>query len=271
MTWVLVGAVCLLALGALSAGVTAQDDGGNVTVETEPNDDRANATPIETGASGIINNTIDRQNGTVTRADVDFFRFEASAGQAINLYAGRFMFPELTLITPDGETMRLVTNEPATTTIGTIADETGTYYVRAAAPETLDSSLEYEFDVELVAPDSFEPNDDRGAATSIEAGERIDGVMAKNDTAIRSSRTTSSMRRHRSSRASESRGPSWMANGTSSRSKPTPVRTSPPASRWVISRRTIQATSPLTFSPRTANGSTNRQRTTWVARRTAPT
>ena len=184
MTWVLVGAVCLLALGALSAGVTAQDDGGNVTVETEPNDDRANATPIETGASGIINNTIDRQNGTVTRADVDFFRFEASAGQAINLYAGRFMFPELTLITPDGETVRLVTNEPATTTIGTIADETGTYYVRAAAPETLDSSLEYEFDVELVAPDSFEPNDDRGAATSIEAGERIDGVMAKNDTDV---------------------------------------------------------------------------------------
>ena len=199
MTWVLVGAVCLLALGAVSAGVTAQDDGGNVTVEDEPNDDRANATPItNTGPGrnefvggsvfGRVNNTIDEETNTITDRDVDFFSFEATAGEAINVYSQASFYPPdyrggftpstVMLYGPDGEVIdRIDTVSGDVFTAGGVAEETGTYYFRVNSSDSYDGSVAYDFGFEVADPDPFEPNDELDAATPIKPGERVEGAL----------------------------------------------------------------------------------------------
>ena len=199
VTWVFVVAVCLLALGVLSAGVTAQDDGGNVTVETEPNDDRANATPItNTGPGrnefvggsvfGSVNNTIDEETNTITDRDVDFFSFEATAGEAINVYSQASFYPPdyrggfpsstVVLYGPDGEVIDRIDTVPGDVfTAGGVAEETGTYYFRVNSSDSYDGSVAYDFGFEVADPDPFEPNDELDAATPIESGERVEGAL----------------------------------------------------------------------------------------------
>ena len=168
----------LVVLAAVSAGgfagmntnlgASVQDD-----TETEPNDDRQNATPIgpnvdvsgETNASPAGNSF-----------DKDWFKFEASAGQAI-----RFAYSSnpaggannITLYDPDGNVVdTAVMSEPDVFATGAVAEKTGTYHVRVVNQEA-NSGSSYHFTLETAAPDAFESNDDRASAAPLVSEKEI--------------------------------------------------------------------------------------------------
>ena len=125
-------------------------------------------------------------------ADVDFFSFNATAGQAINLYSqgsnlpdeaasGDFDGVDLTLYNPSGEAVASTGSGPGDIfTTGTVATETGTYYVRVNDSFDSDGNA-YNFGFEVADPDSFEPNDDTDNATPIGSGESVNGTVTTDD------------------------------------------------------------------------------------------
>jgi hypothetical protein len=181
------------AVADTSAGMTAQlQQSGE---EAEPNDSRQNATPIEFGegrakeglgfVSGRFNYT--NKNGTVVKEDVvDFFKFNASAGQAINIYfitGDASTIASITLYSPSGEVIESDNSfNFEYSAIGGVAEKTGTYYIRVQSqksPSGLDQT--YSFGVERADQDAFEPNDAIGTATPVTSGEQINGTIAKGD------------------------------------------------------------------------------------------
>ena len=180
------------------SGVPAQQDSpGPTTAETEPNDDRANATSltnIGVGSNGQFvggNAYGNLSNESNESTDVDFFSFNATAGQAINLYSQGSYLPEgvsgdadgvqLTLYSPSGEAVASIGSGPGDIfTTGTVASETGTYYVRVNG-SVFGSENAYDFGYEVADPNAFEPNDDTGNATPVEAGERVNGTVTNED------------------------------------------------------------------------------------------
>ena len=183
----------LVVLAAVSAvGFAGTGLGPNTLAQSntgdEANDSRANATAIETNqqgfSEGLLRHTYNETTDTVTEEDVDFYEFDASAGQAINVYL-RSGFPtvEATLYGPSGDILGNITSGAAATTLGGVANENGTYYlrIRGDQPVRAGESGTYQFGVDLTDRDSFEPNDDRSAATSIESGEHVNGTIMKGD------------------------------------------------------------------------------------------
>jgi PGF-CTERM protein len=159
--WLLVAAVCLLAFGAFSAGVTAQYS--YAQNETEPNDDRANATQIDERVF---------VEGETNESDDDWFAFTAQAGHAIRVTGGfGSQGSDVALYGPDGEKLGNGTTGGTkdAAIIGVVAPETGTYYLRASY-ET-EYTVRYAVAVATTAPDRFESNDNRADATAIEPGE----------------------------------------------------------------------------------------------------
>lgn len=173
-----------------NTGTQAQQDGAaSGPADAEPNDDRQNATPIDIGAevSGRINIT-EAENGTSVANDVDFFAFEASAGQAININFGQTSFDEgtISLYGPEGEAIATTNYSVESDTVGGVADEAGTYYVRLREMGTVRAGTEgeYRFSVDLGEQDSFDPNDGIGNATSIDRNEGVNGTLVRGDTDV---------------------------------------------------------------------------------------
>ena len=153
-------------------------------VESKEHAIEVDASEGTTRVSGTLNNTYDEENSSPGRQDVDFYRFDAKDGQAINIYAGggRLRLPDITLITPGGETISGPGGAPDSATAGTVAEETGTYYLRVDGSGFV-NPVEYDFGVDIADRDSFEPNDDIEEATPIQS-ERINGTIAKGDTDV---------------------------------------------------------------------------------------
>ena len=185
----------LVVLSAVSVGGLAGTGMGPATLaqsdtgadelqvnEDEPNDNRQNATPIELSAgevvtaSGAINDTV--TDDGVNRG-VDFFAFNATAGQAINLYPSAIASagPTIRLYGPSGDVItEAETSLGDVPSIGGVAEETGTYYVRLNG-STKVQSPDYSFGIEIANPDPFEPNEGRQNATPVQPDERINGTI----------------------------------------------------------------------------------------------
>ena len=173
----------LVVLAAVSAGgLTGMGaDSGTIVqdnnVDREPNDNRQNASSIEPttrAKSGVINHSDENK-------DVDFYKFNVSSGQAINVYllGGISRTVEFALIDPNNEVIANDSNIVDAITMGAVADETGTYYLRVSDSDGLSGN--YYFSVELADQDSFEPNDNLDGATAINTGEQVDGTIATGD------------------------------------------------------------------------------------------
>jgi cytoskeletal protein RodZ len=148
------------ASSADTGNVLAQQDNG----DTEPNDERQNATRVSIGED-IAGEAGARENGT----DIDWYAFNLSAGEAFNVNHGGPA--DITLYGPDGEQLQTEgASTPDTFVDGGIANETGIYYARF-------DGISYTFDVQTASPDSFEPNDDRESAASIEPGENVNATL----------------------------------------------------------------------------------------------
>lgn len=172
--------------------VLPQQDDAERATEREPNDDRANATPVPThpdqisnvvggSFSGTSNGT---DEGTSTDPDVDFFAFNATEGEAVNLYTSSSTdVVDGVLYGPDGNVITTTQGGPDDIfTDGAVLNETGTYYFRVTANYTYD--IRYDFGFQLATADSFEPNDGVDDATPIESGERVNGTIPKSDTDV---------------------------------------------------------------------------------------
>jgi hypothetical protein len=183
----------LVVLAAVSAGgLTGMGaDSGTVVqdnnVDREPNDNRQNASSIEPttrAKSGVINHSDEKGviNHSDENKDVDFYKFNVSSGQAINVYllGGISRTVEFALIDPNDEVIANNSNIVDAITMGAVADETGTYYLRVSDSDGLSGN--YYFSVELADQDSFEPNDNLDGATAINTGEQVDGTIATGDT-----------------------------------------------------------------------------------------
>lgn len=180
-----VGFVSVLVVLAAVSAVVVTDTGANPSAlaqsnsDEEPNDDRQNATPIETNGE-----LISRELNNTQSTDIDFYKFDASAGQAINVYlGGSGTSPDWTLYNPSGDEIANETNGNDDTTMGGVADESGTYYLRLRNDDSGNFTDPYYGGVEVVDLDSFEPNDDFETATSIDSGEQT-GTIAKGDTDV---------------------------------------------------------------------------------------
>ena len=136
--------------------------------ESEPNNTRENATPID--ESMFV-------EGAVNASDEDWFAFDARAGHAIRVTGGMGMASvDLTLYGPNGEQLGSGSTggtEDAAT-IGVTAPMSGTYYVQANGSEEYET---YNLAVATTPPDGFEPNDDRQEATSIDPDTTVSGTI----------------------------------------------------------------------------------------------
>jgi hypothetical protein len=166
----------LVVLSAVSVGGLAGTGAGPATLAQsdtgdEPNDSRENATAIEKRTN---------VEGSVNGSDIDFLSFEASVGQIIRVtdgFAAGGGGANVMLLTPDGETLGSGTagaSTAGTAEIGAKAPTDGTYYLRVGS---VPGGTSYSLSVATTDRDAFEPNDDRANATSISAGESVDGTV----------------------------------------------------------------------------------------------
>ena len=139
--------------------IAAQQDNYN---ETEPNDNRSNADRISTGSSVS-------GSGFINGSDVDWYAFNVTAGNAFNVaYYGQTV--DVSVYGPAGNLIRSESaGTPDTWSVGGVADQSGTYYVRV----TPDGGLGYGIAIKTAGPDQFEQNDDRSAAASIEPNQQL--------------------------------------------------------------------------------------------------
>ncbi|WP_240145810.1 PGF-CTERM sorting domain-containing protein [Halococcus salsus] len=180
-----------------------QTDWNGVTNDSEPNDDRSTATPLDLTPGrneGIVGGTITgsinqtpADEGNVTDPDVDFYSFDATAGQSINIYSqgtarlpsGRYdMTPAKgTLYGPSGEVVATAGSGIGDVfTTGTTLEETGTYYFKVNGSGGIEGSNWYDFGIGVTDPDPFEPNDDADSALPIDDGSPINGTITGGDT-----------------------------------------------------------------------------------------
>jgi PGF-CTERM protein len=139
--------------------IAAQQDNYN---ETEPNDNRSNADRISTGISVS-------GSGFINGSDVDWYAFNVTAGNAFNVeYSGQTV--DVSVYGPAGNLIRSESaGTPDTWSVGGVADQSGTYYVRV----TPDGGFGYGIAIKTAGPDQFEQNDDRSAAASIEPNQQL--------------------------------------------------------------------------------------------------
>jgi PGF-CTERM protein len=167
--------VCLLVLVSIvPLGAVAQSGG-----ETEPNDARAAATPIEDSVSGEI----------TVKGGVDWYSAKFNKGETVSFLVTKSINEpdlEITLYGPNGEQLDADSSgapdrrmQVATNT----ANYTGMYYIKVKAYTTSKTGIPY-----VVQPNSQtaatrsahnegEPNDARGAATSLQK-ESVRGVLS---------------------------------------------------------------------------------------------
>ena len=193
-----------LSVSAVSIGGAQEASEGSRTAETEPNDDRANATPItnigigrnDEFAGGTVygNLSSTAEGGDAGAPDVDFFKLDLTEGQAINFYSQGGSVPSgyendfnpaiATLYGPNGDVIDSNGVGPGDVfTAGGVAEESGTYYFRVNSTVNRNENT-YNFGFEIADPDSFEPNDGIDEATPIEPGSRVNGTIPTGDSDV---------------------------------------------------------------------------------------
>ena len=142
------------------SGVLAQEDDSE---ETEPNDNRSNADRISTGSSVT-------GSGFINGSDVDWYAFNVTAGNAFNVaHSGPAV--NVSVYDPAGNLIRSESpGTPDTWSVGGVADQSGTYYVRV----NQNGAFSYGITIKTASPDQFEQNDDQSAAASIEPNQQLD-------------------------------------------------------------------------------------------------
>lgn len=172
----------VVGVGAVTTGVLADS-------EADGNDSRENATEMATNST---------ETGTIEANDTDWYAFNASAGERIwvqlDVGADDSVLPENTsarfdIFGPSGNNVNghphdamgpaYSPNAGASTEAvgGTIAEQSGTYYVRVEGQNISD----YNLTVETQRLDQYDPNEQPATATPIESGEMVDAVMSGSD------------------------------------------------------------------------------------------
>ena len=161
--------VSVLVVVALSIGIVAAEP------EQEPNNPRDNAQEI----------ALDEEvTGALPSGDVDWFRFTAESGKVIRVNASTDDVGNTNFELLDGNDNQLAGLSGLTAasgTTGATSVHSGTYYLRVERRFS-DRGGEYNFTVETIDSDGFEPNEDQGNATRVSNGEEIQGEMTIGDT-----------------------------------------------------------------------------------------
>jgi hypothetical protein len=155
----------------------------NITVTTpandaaEPNERLENATAIVAGPT---------RNRTITTGDEDWYAINATRGEAIEVVgtrpAGTSGDIGFSLYDPSGQRIdsRQSAGPGESTSLGTVAETTGTYYIDVVENFGTGS---YNLTVTKPANDAFEPNEDPSNATALFDNPRgpISGVLTRGD------------------------------------------------------------------------------------------
>jgi PGF-CTERM protein len=157
--------VCLLVLVSIvPLGAVAQSGG-----ESEPNDARAAATPIEDSVSGEI----------VVKGGVDWYSVQATEGEVVSFLVTKSDSEpqlEVFLYGPEGNELSVdyEAQNDSRNQVATIAEQTGKYYVKIKAANNSKTKIPYTVSgfshaagTEASAYQEGEPNDARAAATSL--------------------------------------------------------------------------------------------------------
>lgn len=186
VSWLLVVAVCLIAVGGVPATAIAQDERTN---GTEPNDERANAvrltgfsaTPVEgiseASVNGFKSETSPARFGPGD--EEDWYAFDVEAGQAIRAwgYGGVTNDIDGTLVGPEGEELTNLTLGGDNSPNGVVAEESGTHYIHMVN-DSLGTGGEYAFVVQVAEESQLEPNDERDSATPLTPDEQVSTTLS---------------------------------------------------------------------------------------------
>lgn len=141
-------------------------DGAYTPINPEPNDTRATATPLDSGAFGVIGNGI------------DWFALNAQAGGVIDLSMTSLQAPlnlNMILFNSDGNAVRANLSPTPTEAFNYLVPATGTYYLQittAQFGETPPPDMATAYTLDVVLPTFVPPdgNDTRENATPLGAG-----------------------------------------------------------------------------------------------------
>jgi hypothetical protein len=147
---------------------------GQEKTEQEPNDDRANATKVTPGET--ITGSI------ATNDDTDYYSFQATAGQTINLtgVADSSAGVRFKLKNAAGNNLGGVSVSTSPEYGGLTAPYTGTYYIHTTKIGTGELP-NYELTLRLAETTDREPNEDRGNATKLSLNASIEDTISPGD------------------------------------------------------------------------------------------
>ena len=156
----------LVVISTVPAGVLAQSGG-----ETEPNDARATATPLQDSISGEIG----------VSGGVDWYSAQFTEGETVSFLVTKALSEpslELSLYGPKGNKLDAENSwkHDRRIQVASTANRTGTYYVKVEASNTSKKEIPYVVRVldqtatERSAHEESEPNDALAAATSLQNG-----------------------------------------------------------------------------------------------------
>ncbi len=143
------------------------------TTDREPNEDRGNATEISPGEEISDQRSI---------GDVDWYAFEAAAGETINLtgYVGPGAGLRFHIVRPDGERIQREGGSGTAILDGVTAPYSGTYYLRLSRSGGGRTGA-YNVTVRTYETTDREPNEDRGNATRLQPPASVDDTISLGD------------------------------------------------------------------------------------------
>jgi hypothetical protein len=134
------------------------------------------------GTSDAVAYTVgDTQTGSLTPSDIDWFSFDATRAESLEITASRSSTAasgyRITLLNPNANSIVSEFVSPGeTAVIGEIVEVTGTYYI------TVDGdSGSYDFTVNTLTNDGFEPNEGTSDAVPYTLGETQTGNLTPSD------------------------------------------------------------------------------------------
>lgn len=126
----------------------------------EPNENRGNATRLVPNAT---------RTGTISLGDADWFRFDADAGETINVTvdAGPGGTNGFEVYDSDGNSLGSAGASNESVSIGGTVTNGGTHYLELVTSNFGSTGTDYTVDVDTYATDSFEPNEDADNASAL--------------------------------------------------------------------------------------------------------
>lgn len=143
------------------------------TTDREPNEARESATRISTGE------TISDE---MPIGDVDWYAFDAEAGETINLSAevSGSAGIEFTIVNPNGNAVDGSQGSNTALLTGTTASQTGTYHVRIFKTGGTVGAT-YSFTVRTYGTTDNEPNEDMANATRLSLNASVEDTLSQGD------------------------------------------------------------------------------------------